>query len=57
MVLIVKSESQQSTVEVWETRFGPSVRVVERTRKGKFLNHKSAKQVSRLQAKVSSSAV
>ena len=52
MVLIVRSESAASTVEVWNTRFGASVRVVERTRKGRILNHKSAKQIGRLQAKV-----
>lgn len=32
-------------VEVWDTRFGTSVRVVVRDRKGHFVNNKSEKQV------------
>jgi hypothetical protein len=33
-----------ATVEVWNTRFGTSVRVVKRS-KGQFKNNKSAKQL------------
>lgn len=36
-------------VEKWNTRFGKSVRTVERDRKGKFVNNKSAKQLIRIQ--------
>jgi len=32
-------------VEVWDTRFGTSVRVVVRQPNGKFVNNKSDKQV------------
>jgi len=35
-------------VEVWDTRFGTSVRVVVRKRDGKFINNKSAKQVRKV---------
>lgn len=32
-------------VEVWDTRFGTSVRVVVRDRKGHFVNNKSDRQI------------
>ena len=34
-----------ANVEVWETRFGRSTRVVKRTSSGQFKNNKSAKQL------------
>lgn len=38
-------------VEVWDTRFGTSVRVVQRD-SGKFVNNKSAKQLIKIATKV-----
>lgn len=38
-------------VEKWNTRFGKSVRTVERGRNGRFVNNKSAKQLIRIQDK------
>lgn len=35
-------------IEVWDTRFGTSVRVVVRTPEGRFVNNKSDKQVVRI---------
>lgn len=40
-----------SKVETWQTRFGKSVRVVERDPKGRILNHKSGPQLVRIQQK------
>lgn len=40
-------------VEVWSTRFGKSVRTVQRTPKGTFVNNKSAKQLIRVQDRLS----
>jgi hypothetical protein len=40
-----------SRVEAWTTRFGKSVRVVERDPKGRILNHKSGNQLVRIQTK------
>lgn len=36
-------------VETWNTRFGMSVRTVHRTKDGRFINNKSAKQLRRKQ--------
>lgn len=36
-------------VEIWETRFGTSVRAVDRGKDGRFVNNKSARQLIRLQ--------
>lgn len=32
-------------IEVWDTRFGTSVRAVSRTKKGRFVSNKSDKQI------------
>lgn len=36
-------------VEAWNTRFGVSVRTVQRDPKGRFVTNKSAKQMIRVQ--------
>lgn len=38
-------------IEKWNTRFGKSVRTVQRGSDGRFVNNKSAKQLIRLQDK------
>jgi hypothetical protein len=35
----------KTEIELWETRFGPSVRVVKRSTKGQFEDNKSFKQI------------
>jgi hypothetical protein len=50
-MIIVTTVASSSHVETWQTRFGTSVRVVERSPKGQFLNHKSANQLVKLQSK------
>lgn len=53
IIVITTVSTPSSHVEKWQTRFGTSVRVVERDPKGLFLNHKSAKQLAKIQEKAS----
>jgi hypothetical protein len=44
-------------VEKWNTRFGKSVRTVQRDARGRILNHKSAKQMHKVQVRTDPSVI